>query len=62
MVVVVMTFTVHMLVSMFAGLMTMLMAIMGMSHGLMVMLVLMLVFVMAAHYVFTSFLNILYLL
>ena len=51
MVMVVMTFAVHMLVGMFAGLMAMLMTIMAMSHGFVVMLVLMFVFVVAAHFV-----------
>jgi hypothetical protein len=50
MLMVMMTFAMHMLVRMFPLLMTMLMAIMGMSHGLVVMLVLMFVFVMATHF------------
>jgi hypothetical protein len=49
MVMVVMTFAVHMLVGMFAGLMGMFMTIMAMSHGFVVMLVFMLIFVVAAH-------------
>jgi hypothetical protein len=49
MVVVVMTFAMDVLVRMFARLMGMFMTIMGMSHGLVVMLVLMLIFVVAAH-------------
>jgi hypothetical protein len=48
---VVMTVAVHMLVRMFANLVRMFMTIMGMRHGLVVMLVLMFVFVMAAHIV-----------
>lgn len=49
MVVVVMTLAVHVLVGMFARFMAMLMAIMGMRHGFVFMLVLMFVFVVAAH-------------
>ena len=44
-----MTVAMHVLMSMFAGFMAMLMTIMGMRHVLVVMLVLMLVFVVAAH-------------
>jgi hypothetical protein len=49
-VVVVMTFAMHVLVRMFPRLMGMFMTIMGMRHGLVVMLVLMFVFVVAAHF------------
>ena len=48
--VVVMTFTMDVLVRMFARLMGVFLAIMGMGHGLVVMLVLMFVFVVAAHF------------
>jgi hypothetical protein len=47
--VVVMTLAMHVLVRMFPGLMSMLMTIMGMRRGLVLMLVLMLIFVVAAH-------------
>jgi hypothetical protein len=47
--VVVMAIAVHVLMGMFANLMGMFMTIMGMSHGLVVMLVLMRIFVVAAH-------------
>jgi hypothetical protein len=47
--VVVMTVAMHVLMSMFPGFMAMLMTIMGMRHGLVVMLVLMFIFVVAAH-------------
>jgi hypothetical protein len=49
MVVIVMTVAVHMLVGMFPALMAVLMTVMRMSHGLVVMLVLVFVFVVAAH-------------
>ena len=44
-----MTIAMHVLMSMFAGFMAMLMTVMGMRHGLVVMLVLMFIFVVAAH-------------
>jgi hypothetical protein len=46
---VVMTLAVHMLMGVFAGLMAVLVAVMSMNGGLMLMLVLMFVFVVAAH-------------
>jgi hypothetical protein len=46
---VVMAFAVHVLVGMFAPLMAVLMTVMGMRRGLVFMLVLMFVFVVAAH-------------
>jgi hypothetical protein len=50
MLMVMMTFAMHMLVRMFPRLMGMFMTIMVMRHGLVVMLVLMFVFVVAAHF------------
>jgi hypothetical protein len=57
-VVVVMTVAMHVLVSMFPGLMSMLMTVMGMRHGPVIMLVLMFVFVVAAHFDSPPFVNI----
>ena len=48
--VVVMTLAMHVLVGMFPGLMSMLMAVMSMRHGLVIMFVLMFVFIVAAHF------------
>jgi hypothetical protein len=53
--VVVVTFAVHVLVRMLAGFVAMLMAFMGMGHGIVFMFVLMFVFVVATHSVSPPF-------